>query len=191
MATLQARLARGDQAAFAELYDAYANRIGHYLLVYLGLQNDADDVLQETFLRLARVRHKLAKVDDLDAYVITIARNEAARLAAGNVRRQQKQKPLCSEDLFCCQPSDADIREIAEIVTTALSHLSADLREIVELKTYAGLTFQQISQVTGLPQGTVATRYRSALAKMQTWCRKSPLPLGEGCRKSPLPTGEG
>ena len=51
----------------------------------------------------------------------------------------------------------------------ALSHLSVDLREIVELKTYAGLTFQQISRVTGLPQGTVATRYRSALAKMQTW----------------------
>ena len=45
--------------------------------------------------------------------------------------------------------------------------MSADLRDIVELKTYAGLTFQQISQVTGLPQGTVATRYRSALAKMQ------------------------
>ena len=44
-----------------------------------------------------------------------------------------------------------------------------DLREVVELKTYAGLTFQQIGQVTGLPQGTVATRYRSALAKMQSW----------------------
>jgi hypothetical protein len=33
MATLQARLARGDQAAFAELYDAYADRVGHYLLI--------------------------------------------------------------------------------------------------------------------------------------------------------------
>ena len=74
---------------------------------------------------------------------------------------------LRSEDLFCCRPSDADAREAAEIVAAALSQLSADLREIVELKTYAGLTFQQISQVTGLPQGTVATRYRSALAKMR------------------------
>ena len=52
MATLQARLAQGDQAAFAELYDAYAARIGHYLLVRLGSRDDADDVLQETFLRL-------------------------------------------------------------------------------------------------------------------------------------------
>jgi RNA polymerase sigma-70 factor, ECF subfamily len=170
MATLQARLARGDQAAFAELYDAYADRVGHYLLVRLSSRADADDVLQETFLRLARIRHKLAKVDDLDAYIITIARNEAARLAARSARRHRKEEPLRSEDLFC-RSSDAGARETAETVATALSHLSDDLREIVELKTYAGLTFQQISQVTGLPQGTAATRYRSALAKMRSFCR--------------------
>jgi RNA polymerase sigma-70 factor (ECF subfamily) len=41
------------------------------------------------------------------------------------------------------------------------------LREVVELKVYAGLTFREISAVTGLPQGTVATRYRSALEKMR------------------------
>jgi RNA polymerase sigma-70 factor, ECF subfamily len=174
MATLQARLARGDQAAFAELYDAYANRVFHYLLVRLGSRDDADDVLQETFCRLARIRHKLAKVNDLDAYILTIARNEAARLVARNVRRQQTQEPLDSEDLFLCQPSDANVREVAETVATALSHLSVDLREIVELKTYAGLTFQQISRVTGLPQGTVATRYRAALAKMQSWFVRQP-----------------
>ena len=172
MATLQARLARGDQAAFAELYDTYANRIGHYLLVRLSSRDDADDVLQETFCRLARIREKLAKVDDFDAYILTIARNQAARLVANNARRQRKQKPLDSEVLFCCQSNDVDAREAAEIVATALSHLSVDLREIVELKTYTGLTFQQISQVTGLPQGTVATRYRSALARMQRFVRR-------------------
>ncbi len=174
MATLQARLAQGDQAAFAELYDAYAARIGHYLLVRLGSRDDADDVLQETFLRLTRIRGTLAKVDDLEAYVITIARNEAMRRAAGNARRREKQAPLDSQDLFCCRSSDAEAREAAETVAAALSNLSADLREIVELKTYAGLTFQQIAQVTGLPQGTVATRYRLALAKMQSWFKRQP-----------------
>ncbi len=174
MATLQARLARGDQAAFAELYDTYADRMGHYLLVRLSSRDDADDVLQETFCRLARVRRELAKVDDLDAYIFTIVRNEAARLAASNARRQRKQRPLESADLFCCHSSDANTQEAAETVATAMSHLSDDLREIVELKTYAGLTFQQIGQVTRLPQGTVATRYRLALAQMQTWFARHP-----------------
>ncbi len=169
MATLQARLAQGDQAAFAELYDAYADRVGHYLLVRVGSRHDADDVLQETFARLARLRHKLAKVDDLAAYVIAVARNEAARMMARNARRQSKQKPLDGAELFCTPPECADVRDAAETVAAALGRLSDELREIVELKAYAGMTFQQIAVVTGLPQGTVATRYRSALAKMQSW----------------------
>lgn len=168
MAVLQARLARGDQAAFAELYDTYANRIGHYLLVRLGSREDADDALQETFLRLARIRHELAKVDDLDAYVITIARNEGLRLAARRARRPPQQ-PLHGDDLFASEPRDLDSQEAAEMVAAALASMEDDLREIVELKVYAGLTFRQIAQVTALPQGTVATRYRAALAKMQTW----------------------
>lgn len=174
MGTLQARLARGDPAAFAELYDACADRVGHYLLVRLKSWADADDALQETFLRLARNRHKLGTVDNLEAYVITVARNEAARLVAGKTRRERQQKALTSEDLFCCSPAEADQRENAELVAAAMERLDADLLEIVELKTYAGLTFQQIGQVTGLPQGTVATRYRSAVAKMQSWFARQP-----------------
>jgi DNA-directed RNA polymerase specialized sigma24 family protein len=59
-------------------------------------------------------------------------------------------------------------------VAAALAGLDSDLREIVELKTYSGLTFQQIGRLLELPPGTVATRYRSALMKMQTWLTKRP-----------------
>ena len=174
MATLQARLARGEPAAFAELYDGCADRVGHYLFVRLGSWADADDALQETFVRLARMREKLADVDNLEAYVITIARNEAARLAAGKARRQQKQEPLSAEQLFRFDRGDVDARENVETVAAALGRLEPDLREVVELKAFSGLTFQQISQATGLPQGTAATRYRSALAKMRAWFTRQP-----------------
>src|SRR5208283_1150799 len=133
MATLQARVAQGDQAAFAELYDAYAVRVSHYLLLRLSSRDDADDVLQETFLRLARGRRKLAAVDDLQAYVITVARNEAARRAANNARRCQIQKPLDGQDVFCCRPGDTEAQEAAKTVAAALSDLKEELREIVGL----------------------------------------------------------
>jgi RNA polymerase sigma-70 factor (ECF subfamily) len=175
MATLQARLSQGDQTAFAELYDIYADRVGHYLLVRLGTREDTADVLQETFCRLAHSRIKLEGVNDLGSYILAIARNEAARLSAGNARRRRAQKPLDGADLFYSQSSDADKLEAAEIVALAMNRLGDDLREIVELKAYSGLTFRQISQVTGLPQGTVATRYRSALSKMQSWLTRQSL----------------
>jgi RNA polymerase sigma-70 factor, ECF subfamily len=169
MGTLQARLARGEPAAFAELYDACADRVGHYLLVRLGSWADAEDVLQETFLQLARSRQRLAEVESLDAYVITVARNEVARLLAKRGRQQRNQEALAAEKLFRFDPGDSNAKEDAEAVAAALQHLGPDLREVVELKAFSGLTFQQISQATGLPQGTAATRYRSALAKMRAW----------------------
>jgi RNA polymerase sigma-70 factor, ECF subfamily len=169
MATLQERLAGGDQAAFAEFYDAVANRVHHYLLIRLGTREDADDAMQETFLRLARGRRKLGAVENPDAYVFAIARNEAARLAVRRARRRHESRPLGGEELFCASAGDGESRETAELVAAAIGQLTAELREVVELKTFAGLTFQEISRVTGLPQGTVATRYRSALAKMNAW----------------------
>src|ERR1700677_2645598 len=80
------RLARGDRAAFAELYDLCADRLHHYLTVRLQSRVDADDVLQETFVRLARTRRKLAGVENFSAYVFTIAHNEALRLLARRSR---------------------------------------------------------------------------------------------------------
>jgi RNA polymerase sigma-70 factor, ECF subfamily len=176
MATLQQRLARGDPLAFAEFYDAVARRVGHYLLVYLGSQADAEDALQETFLRLARNKRKLAKVESLAAYVFTVARNEAVRLAKRKSRRQREQPLLAAEELFCdaSNEHDAELREVAETVAAALAQLSAEQREVVELKTYGQLTFQQISAVTGLPQGTAASRYRSAMIQMQEWFARQP-----------------
>jgi RNA polymerase sigma-70 factor (ECF subfamily) len=163
------RLARGDPAAFAELYDACADRVHHYLVVRLGSRVEADDVLQETFVRLARTRKKLATVENLVAYVFAMARNEAVRLIERHAR-QGRLRAAASQELLFHEATGADVPDIetAEWVAASLARLSHDLREIVEMKIYADLTFREISEVTGLPQGTVATRYRSALEKMRS-----------------------
>jgi RNA polymerase sigma-70 factor, ECF subfamily len=50
--------------------------------------------------------------------------------------------------------------------------LDADDRELVELKIYAGLTIREIADVTGRPQGTVATQYRRTLESLRGWLTK-------------------
>lgn len=168
MATLQQRMARGERDAFAELFDARADRLCHYLLVRLGNAEDAEDAMQETFLRLARNGRKLAKVGNLDAYLFTIARNEAARLASRRSRRRKNHEALSGRELFDGAADNASICEIAD-TAAALGQLNPDMREVVELKIHTGLTFQEIADVTGIPQGTAATRYRSAMEKMRDW----------------------
>ncbi len=160
--------ARGDPAAFAELYDACAVRVHHYLTVRLGSRLDADDVLQETFVRLARDRQKLAAVENLVAYVFATARNESIRLLARRVREDRLRTEFSSKGLILADGTKAQRdREDSERVAALLERLDLPLREIVELKVFAALTFREISEVTGLPQGTVATRYRSALERMR------------------------
>lgn len=159
------RLARGDPAAFEALYDACADRVHHALVVRLGSRADADDVLQETFVRLARMRKSLAKVENLVAYVFAISRNEANRFAQ---RRARSRAVPTAELLFQEEASDDHLeRETAEWVAASLECLTPELREVVELKVYAGLTFREVALATGLPQGTVATRYRTAVERLR------------------------
>jgi RNA polymerase sigma-70 factor (ECF subfamily) len=163
-------LARGDRAAFAELYDLCADRLHHYLIVRLESRPDADDVLQETFVRLARARRKLAHVENLSAYVFAVARNEAMRLLARRSRDSRDLDRVDVNELFCPAAGNAlEEREAAEMLAAALMRLPAEQREVVELKNYAGLTLAEIARVTRSPPGTVATRYRTGLEKQREW----------------------
>jgi RNA polymerase sigma-70 factor (ECF subfamily) len=165
MANLAQRLARGDSDAFAELYDLYAGRLHHYLTVRLGSRTEADDVLQETFLRLVRTRWRRDRVNNLSAYVFAMARNEASR----DVTRRGRERTLCAEELFLYTDSDARQRETAEMIAVGLGELNERQREVVELKIYGGLTFSEIAQMTGVPLPTAATRYRAALERLKKW----------------------
>jgi RNA polymerase sigma-70 factor (ECF subfamily) len=168
MDDLARRLASGDASAFETLYDACADRVHHYLVARLGCRSDADDVLQETFVRLARTRRKLAMVENLRAYVFATARHEASRLVERRGRERRRQSTLSASstvfDKLGHEPMDL---ETMEWVVLALEHLGDEYREVLMLKIYGGLTFREIAQATGLPQGTVATRYRSALEKLR------------------------
>lgn len=174
MDKLAERLARGDAVAFAELYDACADRLHHYLTLRLGSRDEADDVLQETFVRLVRTRRRLASVESLPAYVFTVARNEAARHGGRKTREQGRRSPLRAEDLFVAAASDLQARETAEMIAVGLGELTEEQRETVELKVYGGLTFREIGEVTGVPLATAATRYRAALERLREWLARQP-----------------
>jgi RNA polymerase sigma-70 factor (ECF subfamily) len=171
MADLADRLARGEPAAFAELYDACADRLHHYLTLHLSSAADADDVVQETFARLARARKKLRRVENLTAYVFAVARNEAARLKSKQTRQRQvlEVHPPPAQYSQTAYSDEATAFEAAETVRAALERLPMEQREIVELKAFGGLTLKEIAAVTALPPGTVATRYRTALERLREW----------------------
>ncbi|HEY2882436.1 MAG TPA: RNA polymerase sigma factor [Pirellulales bacterium] len=167
--SLAARLARGEESAFAELYDTCADKLHRYLAARLGSTDRAADVLQTTFVRAVQNRRRFAGVENLTGYMFQIARNEAAR--AG--KQSQRQKDGCARSETIEQTiQDRVAVEDAELAAAALAKLDAQDRELIELKIFAGLTFSEIAQVIGQPAPTVATRYRRALESLRPWLER-------------------
>ena len=164
---LAARLARGEEAAFAELYDACADRLLRYVATRVGSADAAADVVQDVFLRAVRGRKHFRKVESPVAYVFQIARNET-------VRRWRAAPPraVSMQDALSDVAETPSLGDDAEVLQTALGRLTAEDREIVDLKVYAGLTFREIADVLAMPLATVATRYRRALESLRPWVAK-------------------
>jgi len=169
MQSLAARLACGEESAFAELYDACADRLHNYLTARLGCRDRADEVLQATFVRVVQNRKRFAGVENPVAYLFQMARNEVIRVVSRENRSNTQQLSAAETLPAVTNLSGSDD---AEAVASALARLSANDRELIELKIYAGLTFQEIGRVTGRPQATVATRYRRALESLRPWLER-------------------
>jgi RNA polymerase sigma-70 factor (ECF subfamily) len=166
MKSLRDRLADGDADAFESLYERCSVRLFQFLVSKTGSSDVAADVLQETFLRAVRFRDRLREVNNLEAWLFTIARCEADRMMARqNMTTHQDLAgvPAIDQPVVLALP-ELDNREELE---TAFAGLSSAEHEILELHFYGGLTFREIAEVTETPQGTVATRYRSVIAKLR------------------------
>ena len=167
-ATLTESLAAGDPDAFAALYDRLAFRLLGAARTMTGSSADAEDVVQDLFVALARGRARLAAVADLEAYVFTMLRN-AIRRRGRRAAIDRRAVLAIAEDR---RDTGAHATAAAELLDDELAAAVAALpeaqREVVALKIDAGLTFAEIAAVTGTSLNTAASRYRYALEKLRT-----------------------
>ena len=165
--TLGELLAAGDREAFAALYDRLGQRLFATARTMLASTTDAEDVVHDVFVDLARTRHLLSSIADLDAYLFTMLRHAALRrlkrrsLAERTLDRLGRDR--LSGDGFsapAAEPSD-------EALAAAVADLPPEQREVVALKLDGGLTFAEIAGVIGVSPNTAASRYRYALEKLR------------------------
>ena len=123
-------------------------------------------MVQAAFVRAVQNRKRFAGVENPAAYLFQVARNEAARAYR---KSEQKITQPVSDEQADISASASDQHEMAAM---ALTKLTPDDREIVELKIYAGLTFQEIAEIIKRPAATVATRYRRALESLRPWLER-------------------
>jgi RNA polymerase sigma-70 factor, ECF subfamily len=159
---LSERIAAGDAGALEEVYDAYSGAVYRQALAILGSAADAEDVLQDVFVQLVR-RHG-GPIRDLKAYLLTAARHHACSA----LRRRRRSAPADDpEAVLSHQAPQTDSSGERAAVREALQSLPAAQRQVVVLKVYEELTFEEIGRRVQASVNTVASRYRYALQKLR------------------------
>jgi RNA polymerase sigma-70 factor (ECF subfamily) len=152
------RLSRGDVQALGGLYDRYAAPVYHLALAQTGDAEEAQDLLQETFLALWERGAAAARIRAPRAYLLSVAHRLATRRRG---RRTREALPL--ED----PPGETgdglgDLR-----VQQALTALPPEQAAVVALKVWHDLTFAEIGAALRISPHTAASRYRYGLDKLR------------------------
>jgi len=154
------------------LYDEHAQALFAFLLNFTRHEADTRDLLQELFIKLAKRPELLDGVRDERAFLLRLAHNLAIDLIRRRGTREKNYEQLAGEPLAVFAPTDApDEGAFREALAAALGELPAEQREVVHLKLWEGLTFEQIAELLGIPLNTAASRYRYGLDKLRARLR--------------------
>ena len=160
----------GDEFAFVALYNRYKGPVFAYCAKMLLDRAAAEDTLQETFVRVYENRERLARPGSFKAWLFTIARNQCLN----QLRRSGRQEPLPDQPL----PSDAETpfshlmkSEQVDLVNEYLGRLSPEYREVIVLREYQNLSYEEIAAVTRNTVSSVKSRLFKARRKLGTLLR--------------------
>lgn len=169
---LLARAREGDAQAFRTLVDRYEGIVAAIVIGMLGHGPDAEDVGQETFIRLYRALDQFRGEASLRTYLTRIAINQSLKMIR---KRKSIAKRIAGSVEDGIEPAELavdardelDRRERERLVHTALKRLGEDQRSVVVLRMLQGYSTKETAELLGVPQGTVMSRLSRALENME------------------------
>ena len=165
---LVALVARGDEAAFAELYDRY-DRLAYGLCRHILREESlAQDAVQEAFLTIWRSASRFSS-DRAPArvWIMTLVHRRAVDLVRHHERRRAEQLPQQEEAGDTGADEAVWLRLQRERVRDALRQLPDQQREAIELAYFGGFTQSELAERLGQPLGTIKSRMFSGLARLR------------------------
>jgi len=159
---LVTRLNTGEEAAFVELFDTYGPAMFKTACSLSKSAPDAEDAVQDVFVAIARMRGRMAGIQNLKTYLFASLRHALAKKAC----KADAEPVECIEDRRIT-PSPDNPPEASAALERALGRLQADQRQVVAYKVDAGMTFKEIGMALGISPNTAASRWRYALDKLR------------------------
>ena len=169
---LMSRIAEGDEEAFLQLYQSTDRTIYSFILSILKNSQDAEEVMQETYMKIWTSASSDQSKGKPLAWIFTIARN----LCYMKFREQKYRSDLSLDDLAGNEQGEpcSKIEDAADkvVLKAALEILKEEEREIVLLHAAAGLKHREIAEALGMPLATVLSKYNRAIKKLGQYLRE-------------------
>lgn len=174
------RALSGDPEAFGEIVRRWERRIFALAFGMLGGEQDARDATQETFLAAFRNLRGFRGEAKVSSWLHRIAVNQCiTRQRRAKVRSETALEDEAEKNpAVFALPADvsparaAEHQEVSSAVRKAVCALPADLRQVLVMKEFEELTFQEISDVLDVPLSTVKSRLYTALRQLQLRLQK-------------------
>ncbi|HJZ88150.1 MAG TPA: RNA polymerase sigma factor [Polyangia bacterium] len=178
---LMSRYQHGDVRAFELLLARHRKPVFNFILRFVGNRERAEDLLQETFLRVIKGGCSYQREARFTTWLYTIARNQCIDLSRRMKLRQTASLDAPSHCADADGPTlmesvaDADAAvdrraadaELQGRLKTAIERLGDEQREVFLMRELLHLQFKEIAAITGVPENTVKSRMRYALEKLR------------------------
>lgn len=169
------RFQQGDIYAFELIVTRYKDQLLNFVYRFLGNQEQAEDILQETFLRVYKNRHAYRRVAKFSTWIYTIAGN----LARTELRKRKRRKLFSLSDIGIedrdYEVSDDEFNPEThvdnilhdEVIQREINRLSPKFREVIILRDIQEFSYEEISKILRVPLGTVKSRVNRARLRLQ------------------------
>ena len=171
------RLKKRDEAAFVELIKLYEKRIFQLVLRMLSDRGEAEDVAQDVFLTVFKSIDSFRGDSKLSTWLYRIATNHCKNRIKYLDRRARGKKTelddlseaerlesvtMSASSQVARPDQQAEANQMERIMRHAIGELDEDQRELVILRDVENLSYEEIQEITGLPEGTVKSRLHRA-----------------------------
>jgi RNA polymerase sigma-70 factor (ECF subfamily) len=160
---LMAAVASGDETALTALIDRYAASMHAYLLRHSGSREDADDLLQETWVRVARSAKSFDTARRFRSWIYGIATNLARDLFRRRVTKERALRTLATNPPATASADSADRGELR----ARIAELPENMRAVLLLRYYEGMSEAEMAEALEIPRGTVKSRLHAALRELR------------------------
>ena len=175
------RCLRKDGAAWEEIVARFRRKVFHIAYKFTGRHAEAEDLTQEIFLKLFKSLDKFNRGADFSTWLGSVARH----YCIDHYRASKREREVLVEDLLAFDRAPAssgnpqralEERDLRGLLRRGLDQLPAKLREAVVLRDLQGLSYQEMADRLGLPEGTVKSRINRGREELVRRLRKAQQP---------------